>query len=219
MRKKDLAINYIKEKISSGEWKTLEQIPSEPILAKEIGVSRMTIREAIEQLSILRVLSKKRGSGTFVREATPTVSFNDLYPEIELKSEGYKEILEVRVALETLALEKALKSSKNELINNLFEILENMKNSVESDNFFEYDMNFHIEIAKHSNNNLLKGLIELTAAVLKVHEKKYEYKYIDNYKRVDEHSKIFEAIKKSDLSIAKKALKEHLESAIKELNK
>lgn len=219
MRKKDLAISYIKCKINNGEWKTLEKIPSEPALAKEIGVSRMTVREAIEQLSILKILTKKRGSGTFVREPIPVVTFSDIYPEIELESEGYKDILEVRIALETLALEKAMNSNKEALENSLNSVLKKMEKTVDNDEFLDHDMNFHIEISKYSTNKLLNGLIELTSLALKIHKKKYEYKYIDNYKRISEHLSLLNAIKNNNILEAKKALTDHLENAILGLNK
>ena len=42
--------NHIKQKIESGEWKEGDIIPSEKELSEQFGVSRVTIRAAIQQL-------------------------------------------------------------------------------------------------------------------------------------------------------------------------
>jgi GntR family transcriptional regulator len=58
----------ILEKIRSGEYPPGTKIPSEPDLAKEFKVGRPTVRQATEVLVRRRMLRRKRGSGTFVRE-------------------------------------------------------------------------------------------------------------------------------------------------------
>ena len=52
--------------IRSGEWATGQQIPSGPALASELGVSVMTIRQAISELVDEGILVSERGRGTYV---------------------------------------------------------------------------------------------------------------------------------------------------------
>ncbi len=54
--------NYIRQ----GRWGIHERLPSERELAEEFGASRNTIRFALRALSGRKVLSSRRGSGTFV---------------------------------------------------------------------------------------------------------------------------------------------------------
>ncbi|WP_088043993.1 GntR family transcriptional regulator [Bacillus sp. EAC] len=56
----------LKEKISSGEWNPGERIPSEQALSEMLNVSRMTIRQALNNLVKESLISRKRGIGTFV---------------------------------------------------------------------------------------------------------------------------------------------------------
>ncbi|KQL52598.1 GntR family transcriptional regulator [Heyndrickxia shackletonii] len=56
----------IKEQIKKGEWSVGDAIPSERILSEQFEVSRMTIRQAVQGLVDEGVLTRKRGSGTFV---------------------------------------------------------------------------------------------------------------------------------------------------------
>lgn len=56
----------IKDQIKRGEWSIGEAIPSERILSEQFEVSRMTIRQAVQGLVDEGVLTRKRGSGTYV---------------------------------------------------------------------------------------------------------------------------------------------------------
>ncbi|MFO7715270.1 GntR family transcriptional regulator [Desulfosarcina sp.] len=55
------------EGIRSGEYPPGARIPSEPRLAKDYGIGRPTVRQAIDVLVRQRLLSRQRGSGTYVR--------------------------------------------------------------------------------------------------------------------------------------------------------
>lgn len=55
--------------IASGDFRPGQQIPTEPEPATTYGVSRITIRRAIEELCQHGLLIKRQGKGTFVRES------------------------------------------------------------------------------------------------------------------------------------------------------
>lgn len=56
----------IKGAIDAGEYAPKERIPSEPELAERYGVSRITVRRAVEELCSEGYLVKQQGRGTFV---------------------------------------------------------------------------------------------------------------------------------------------------------
>lgn len=58
----------IKKKIESGEYKPGEAIPSEREFAEELGISRMTVRQAITNLVNEQYLYRIKGKGTFIAE-------------------------------------------------------------------------------------------------------------------------------------------------------
>lgn len=62
----------IKGAIESGEYAPKERIPSEPELAEQYGVSRITVRRAVEELCSEGYLVKQQGRGTFV--STPHIN-------------------------------------------------------------------------------------------------------------------------------------------------
>jgi GntR family transcriptional regulator len=61
----------IKEKIESREWPAGTQIPTEDELCKTYDVSKVTVREAIQELVREGCLKRQQGKGTFVTYAVP----------------------------------------------------------------------------------------------------------------------------------------------------
>ena len=54
------------ERIARGEWKPGTAIPGEGDLARELGVSKGTVRKALDLLESEHLLSRRQGRGTFV---------------------------------------------------------------------------------------------------------------------------------------------------------
>ena len=70
--KRPPAFQVIKEhvlrQIHEGRWREGDAIPGEQALAREFGVSRMTVNRALRELSSEQVLERVQGSGTYVAQ-------------------------------------------------------------------------------------------------------------------------------------------------------
>lgn len=62
-------VDILKEPIAKGVWTVGSQIPTEEQLSAQYGVSKATVRMAIEELVALGFLKKLQGKGTFVRRS------------------------------------------------------------------------------------------------------------------------------------------------------
>ena len=60
--------NLLKERIESGFYPPGHLFPDEPKLAKELSISRVTLRPALELLKLENLIIRQRGQGTFVRD-------------------------------------------------------------------------------------------------------------------------------------------------------
>lgn len=77
------------QKINSGFLRPGDKLPSEGELSTQYGVSRMTVRQALELLDGDHVVMKKRGVGRFVKHATYFRHLNRLAPfKTELQRPG-----------------------------------------------------------------------------------------------------------------------------------
>ncbi|SHF21315.1 GntR family transcriptional regulator, histidine utilization repressor [Microbulbifer donghaiensis] len=83
---------HIRQQIESGQWPVHFQVPSENQLAQEFGVSRMTARRALSELTDEGVLMRSQGLGTFVAEPVPAGSLlevRNIADEISARGHSY----------------------------------------------------------------------------------------------------------------------------------
>ena len=66
----DLAVDQIIQVILDRDMKAGDKLPNEYDLARELGVGRSTVREAIKRLVARNILTARQGAGTFVSEKT-----------------------------------------------------------------------------------------------------------------------------------------------------
>ena len=217
--KVDKVFDYIQDKILTGEWEMGDKITPEIPLAKELGVSRSVVREAMKKFVALNMLTRQQGGGTYVNSITPNVYFNDIIPNISLEKKGYLEILEVRKVLDPLAIALAVENNPSALYNELKYILGNMRENTENNaKFSEWDMKFHEKIAEYSANELVSKLYEIISSLVKVQSRKGKFIERDNLQRIDDHSKILSALKDQDVETSKIYAGRHIENMIKEVS-
>ena len=177
----------------------------ENTLSEQLGVSRTPIREAIKQLVAESFVKTIPGHGTFVNN----VSIEDL-----------KEVLEVRGALEGLAVKLVIKNIKEKEIKELEEILwEMQKYSIEKDlvSFSKCSSKFQALILEISKNNLLIRMRK------NICDRSHRYRIISlsSPKRLkysfEEHQAIFEAIKEKNSEKAERLCQIHTENVFKNI--
>jgi DNA-binding FadR family transcriptional regulator len=96
-------LDFLRGKISTGEWAVGDLIPKEPELVELIGVGRSTVREAVRSLAAFGMLETVPGVGTFVRSRTPVSSILSEF----LADHDLEEVLVYRRSLEIEAAQHA----------------------------------------------------------------------------------------------------------------
>ena len=96
--------NAIGEKITNGEWKPGNMIPSENQLVSELGASRMTINRSLRELTVEGLLRRVHGLGTFVAEPRRQASLIELRSIAdEIRAQGKVHRAEVLELIEVSA--------------------------------------------------------------------------------------------------------------------
>lgn len=216
-RTSDKVLEKIQEKIFSGEWKPGQKIMSETKLSEELGVSRVSVREAIEKLATLNIVSKKQGGGTFVNELGPSVYLNSLLPMLILDRDNYMDILEFRLITEPESARLCAQRCSEALIGELESSYEKMK-SYQNDmkKFTEEDLKFHTKISEGTQNSLIIKVNELLRSVLEYHQITL-YESLGPEGGIHEHKFILDAIKNRDAELASIYARRHAQRTINEL--
>ena len=200
----DKVFNYIQEKISTKEWDIGDKIASEIPLAKELGVSRSVVREAIKGFVALKILSRVQGGGTYVNSVNSNIYFNDIIPDTSLGLSGFLEVFEVRKALDPLTISLAIKEGNTHLLSDLMLIVEKMKKCKDMNKkFYECVIKFHQKIADYSRNKLLIKLYEVMTQLTEVYIRRNISTIEYNEKIIDEHEKILKQVEEEDVEVAK----------------
>lgn len=59
---------HVRRHIQNGQWQEGDAIPGEEALARQFGVSRMTVNRALRELSAEQIVERVQGSGTYVAQ-------------------------------------------------------------------------------------------------------------------------------------------------------
>ena len=133
-----------------------DKLPNEMELAQELGISRVTLREAVRILCTRGIVEIQRGRGTFVTANEPTA---DLSPLGSLAVSN-RDLLEIRMMVEPTAAYYAAKRATPEekkLIHELSDKIENAINVQHTDlqGRLRLEQDFHNAIATASHNQHL----------------------------------------------------------------
>lgn len=202
--KNDLVYNLIREKILNGEYNLGSQLIIRN-LAEEFNVSETPVREAIKRLEVEGLI-----------EITPHVGITVSLPSLE----EIKEILEIRLILETKATEMFIENLSDEALEKIDDILNDMKEAEKTSDASKYsllDKEFHDTIYKFCRNKVLYELItnlwiksERTRSIFGLSAKRMKIS-------LEDHIKLLDAIKKKDKKTAIETIKSHKEQAFKML--
>ena len=199
----------IELQIRNGKYSIGEKLPTEPELVELYGVSRNTLREAIQSLSNSGILETRQGDGTYVvaKERLQVEFFN------VLGSTSSKDVLEVRNMLENCVVISAINNATPEdikIIKHYLELRKHTRESIRENT--QADLDFHTAIAKSTHNDLLISLYKYVAEYFsqfiydKIYRKTQNQTYIDEI-----HDLLFAALKEKNIKLAQECIKKIIE--------
>lgn len=151
-----LVYDQLLEQIKDQKWPEGAKLPSENELRKELGVSRISIREAMQKLTALGIVETRQGEGSFVRRVTSDTYSDLMFPMFMINKNSLQEILEYRLVMEVGATEIAADRITSEELVDLEAIVVRMeKNEEDIRRFAHDDLLFHMTIAKATKNQMI----------------------------------------------------------------
>lgn len=206
-------VSRLRDMIHQGKLKPGDRLPAERVLAKNLGVSRPTLRAGIRTLSAVGVLKSRQGAGTFVAEAdaSPALDSNPLRLMASLHGFSSFEMFEARLILEMAIAGLAAERATSEDIATLAEELAEMFATRDAPKeFLVHDMRFHQTIAAASGNRIITALMNMVASILFEVRSKTVHRAHDLKESADMHRQIFRAIREGNIEAARNAMRDHL---------
>lgn len=194
---RDVVFNTLRQEILTGKLKPGERL-MEIQLANKLGVSRTPIREAIRKLELdgLVIMIPRRGA------EVAQITLKDL-----------KDVMEVRCALDVLAIELACERMEQEGQNGLYQSCENFREAVKTKDtrkIAEADVAFHDMIVLSTRNTRLIQLVSNLSEQMF----RYRFEYLKDATPHEmlqrEHMEMYQSILKKDKVTAAGIVRKHI---------
>ncbi len=219
-----------------GEMAPGASLPSEAELASQFSVSRLTIREAVKMLEGRGLVELARGRRAVVREPDGSAFSDFLASLIRNDPKGLFDLVELRIALETMSARSAARQSSRAALQALESAMQGMRTSAEEYNravrdgddaepadrrFHDFDLQFHEALAMASGNRVVAFLFEAMSKSLResfsMSRRGQTMRGSTREDTVAAHQAVLDAVRAGKQSAAADAMRLHLTDTAKDI--
>ena len=218
-RVSDQVFEQLRDLIFRGQLRPNEKLLPERELAQALGVSRPTLREAINKLVNLGLVEHRQGQGTFVGPPAGQKDKNPLAALINGHENGHEptlaELLEVRLGLECQAAVLAAQRATEQDLTAIAKCLDDMLAEHHHHRLgIEEDVSFHMAIAYATKNlaqvHIMRTFYDLLHFGIR-ENLHHLYTVPGNLEIIDaQHQAVLVALRRHDPDAAFTAMKTHI---------
>ena len=219
----DHIVEQITGLISRGVLRAGDRIPSEKQLCVKFGVGRTSVREALRSLSAMGVLESHMGDGTFVSGDGSRFMERSYQWGLLLNPKLVADLVETRLMLESQTAFLAAGKATVEDLARIDDAIRRMQSSIDDPGqYLEHDLQFHLTIARATQNSILQSLLSTTRGYLQAWIREtLAQPDASSEKRaklsITEHKRILRALKNKDSEGARQAMAAHILSSSADL--
>ena len=219
--------DQIRGLIKSGEFGAGARLPPERDLAKQLGVSRPSVREALIALEVEGLVEVRIGSGIYVRKGTAAAGGNGAAEADAGAGDadaGPFELMRARYTIESECAALAARSAKRAQVAAIEEALAAMERDFEQANApLDGDRLFHLRVAEATGNAALVAVVRMlwdqrAGPLYQRLEHHYDTPELWTA-AMTEHRAVLKAIAERDVAGARTAMQRHLNRAYKRFSK
>ena len=225
----DVVMGQIESMILEGSLRPGQKLPTERELSKQFGVSRPSLREAIQKLAARGLLVSRQGGGTYVSVEIGAAYADSLMEMFGTHPEFHYDLLEFRHALEGIsAYYAALRSTQadKDILQKRYDDLVATYHAMDPELEAEADAAFHLTICEAAHNVVLlhtmRGLFSLLERSIVDNLSSLFERPESRDKLAEQHGALLQAILEGDADRAQQKSHEHLvfvEDSLLELSK
>lgn len=200
-----LIARSLRRAISAGDFPPGTQL-GEAALARQLGVSRGPLREAMQRLTQEGLLESHRNRGLFVPELTPE-AVSDMYL--------------LRTTIERSAIERivqlGLASATADRLDAVCDRMAALAEGTDSPEMVAADLDFHHELVESARSERLSRVHETVIVETSMCLRAMQSTYAPDEDRVSEHRELANALRAGDAARACAALSEHMRDGLARL--
>jgi len=210
----------IRSSILAGEFNPGEKLPPERELAEMFGVSRPSVREALNILTSSGLVETYQGGGTLVRSLVESSAGMPLSELIRIDGDRALDVIEVRKGMESWTAWYAASRALPEDVRRLKVVIDGMaKNLEELKHSEDFDAHFHMLVARATHNVVWSHMMQsIFDAMQEFQRDVWRAVYLtedDQRLLFSHHLKVYEMIRDRNPDGARDAMLEHLTFAQK----
>ena len=212
-RKSDDTVQAIIDLIRSRQYMPGDPLPGERQLARDLAVSRTSIREALRRLEATGLVEIQQGVGTFVKVPSSEVLEAALIPTLMIDRDTQQKLFELREIIEVEAAVRAAKRITPSQLSQMEHWLNEMeikalRGDLKSAVFA--DVEFHRLIIEATGNDILTRLVDnLTYLLRELRLSTGMFAELMS-QTIADHRSILDSLRSGDSQAAKRAMQEHL---------
>ena len=198
--------------MAAGELPVGRRLPPERELARNFGVSRTCIRQAIQSLAQQHLLETRQGDGTYVCAPDPEALARSLAQAVVVNQDMLREIMEFRRLLEPqVAALAAANITPAQLDRLKILVCDQDRKILAGDDDAPLDAAFHLLLAEATGNRLLHQVFSLMQNA--INDCRASSLQNDARRRasLEAHLKIIDALEARNPEQAARVMRQHLE--------
>ena len=228
MKVSDKVVQDLRTLVEKNQMQVGDRLPAERKLCEQLGVSRSSLREAIQHLTSQGMLVSKVGAGTFLQQLPTNWSqYHIVQPLSNLIDEdpAYRfDVQEARMVLEGGTAWYAAQRATAEDLKNIracYEQIAHFQILGDDDQAAIADAKFHLAIAEASHNlvliQMMRGLFDLLQYNVVLGRRKV-YTEAHRFDQLhDQHFQVMDAIERQDPEAARSAVCGHIEFVVQQV--
>ncbi len=215
-------VAQIRQLIQDGSLAPGDQLLPERQLAEKLGVSRSALREALTALDSMGMIDITPGGGAYIKKIGVESLIEPLAAIMLKEKESVYELLEARKIIEVqVAAIAAQRASKSDLYQIKEAATEMYNDVINNRDAGESDLNFHLAIARASQNSVLYNIMEMLSGLMREAYVPSRNELLSDPRHsqvwCDQNFQIYEAIKNKDPETASRLISEHITMAEEKL--
>ena len=209
-----MASDQIKKYIRDRHLKPGDRLPTEREFAEGMKVSRTVVREGLNQLETIGMISKIQGKGIYLNEPNLSTFFQLVVAEWSSTAKSRAQLIEFRIFLETAALEHVLAHAQSTDYDRLDHMIHQSRHTtITRESFIQMDYEFHAQLLQLTNNEMFCQLVNYIQEYFKLIQLETDEPFNRELlleTTVYEHEALIRMLRSRKLDEAKALLHKHL---------